>query len=125
LQRDPDRIIAGCDQLELTAHQGVRELEIAQRFDGKSTRSDFSRIKQRSDESAGRRLHPRRSLGIGEIRHASQKVVLHVASITTRLMTKLWSQMGRGWDWATRETTVAQIGTHHPERPPLEARLDR
>ena len=25
-------------------------------------------------------------------------------------MTKLWSQMGRGWDWAARETTVAQIG---------------
>jgi hypothetical protein len=80
LQRDPDRIIGGCDQLELTAHQGVRELEIAQRFDGKSTRSDVSHIKQRSDQSAGRRLHPLRPLGIGEIRHASQKVVIHVAS---------------------------------------------
>jgi hypothetical protein len=111
LQRDPDRIIAGCDQLELTAHQGVRELEIAQRFDGNSTRSDVSRIKQCGDHSAGRCLHPRRPLGIGEICHAPQKVVFHVASITTRLMTKLWSQMGRGWDWAARATTVAQIGT--------------
>jgi hypothetical protein len=111
LQRDPHRIIAGCDQLELTAHQGFRELEIAQRSDGNSTRSDVARIKQGSDHSAGSRLHPRRPLGIGDIRHGPQKVVLHVASITTRLMTKLWSQMGRGWDWAARATTVAQIGT--------------
>ncbi len=111
MQRDPNRIIAGCDQLELTAHQGFRELEIAQRSDGNSTRSDVARIKQCSDHSAGSCLQPRRPLGIGEIRHAPQKVVFHVASITTRLMTKLWSQMGRGWDWAARETTVAQIGT--------------
>jgi hypothetical protein len=111
LQRDPHRIIAGCDQLELTAQQGFRELEIAQPSDGNSTGSDVSRIEQCGNYSAGRRLHPRRSLGIGEIRHAPQKVILHAASITTRLMTKLWSQMGRGWDWAARETTVAQIGT--------------
>jgi hypothetical protein len=109
LQRDPHLIIAGCDQLELIARQGLRELEVAQRSDGNSTRSDISRIKQCSDPSAGRRLHPRRPLGIGEIRHAPQKVIFHVASITTRLMTKLWSQMGRGWDWAARETTVPQI----------------
>jgi hypothetical protein len=103
LQRDPNRIITGCDQLEFTARHGVRELEIAQRFNGNSTRSDVSRIKQCSDHSAGRRLHPRRPLGLGKIRHGPQKVVFHVASITTRLMTKLWSQMGRGWEWATRE----------------------
>jgi hypothetical protein len=111
LQGDPDRIIAGCDQLKLAARQGVRELEITQRTDGNSTRVDVSRIKQCSDYSAGRCLQPRRPLGVGEIRHASQKVVLHVSSITTRLMTKLWSQMGRGWDWAAREATVPQIGT--------------
>lgn len=108
LQRDPDRIIAGCDQLELTARQGVRELEIAERPDGNSAPSDVSRIKEGSDDSAGGRLHPRRPLGVGEIRHAPWKVIFHVASITTRLMTKLWSQMGRGWDWAARGTTVAQ-----------------
>jgi hypothetical protein len=111
LQRDPDRIIAGCDQLELAAHQGFRELEIAQRWDGNSTGNDVSRIEQCSDHSAGCCLLPLRPLGIGQIRHAPQKVVLHVSSIATRLMTKLWSQMGRGWDWATRLTTVAQIGT--------------
>jgi hypothetical protein len=72
LQRDPHRIIAGCDQLELTARQGFRELEVAQRPDGNSTRSDVSRIKQCGDRSAGRRLQPRRLLGIGEIRHAPQ-----------------------------------------------------
>jgi hypothetical protein len=70
LQGDPVRIIAGCHQLELTAHQGVRELEIAQRFDGDSTRSDVPGVKQCGDHSTGRCLHPRRPLGIGEIRHA-------------------------------------------------------
>jgi hypothetical protein len=110
LQRDPNRVIAGRHQLEFTASQGVRELEIAQWADGNPTRSAVSRIKQGSDYSTGRRLHPRRPLGIGEIRHASQNVIFHVPSITTRLMTKLWSQMGRGWDWAARATTVAQTG---------------
>src|SRR6476646_10524917 len=110
LQRDPNRVIAGCHQLEFTARQRVRELEIAQRPDRNSTCSDVSRIKQCSDHSAGRCLHPRRPLGVGEIRQASQKVVVHVPSIMTRLMTKLWSQMGRGWVWATRMTRLPQIG---------------
>jgi hypothetical protein len=110
LQRDPNRVIAGCHQLEFTGSQGVREFEIAQRSDRNPTRSDVSRIKQRRDHSAGRCLHPRRPLGIGEIRHASQKVVIHVPSILTRLMTKLWSQMVRGWDWAARTTSLPQIG---------------
>jgi hypothetical protein len=110
LQRDTNRVIAGCHQLEFTARQRVRELEIAQRRDGNSTCSDVSRVKQRSDHSAGRCLHPRRPLGVGEIRHASQKLVVHVPSIMTRLMTKLWSQMGHGWDWATRTTRLPQIG---------------
>jgi hypothetical protein len=111
MQRDPNRVITGCDQLEFTADEGVRELEIAQRSGGNPTRTDVSRIKHGSDRSAGRCLNPRRPLGIGEIRHASQNVILHVPSITTRLMTKLWSQMGRGWDWAARATTLAQTGT--------------
>jgi hypothetical protein len=78
LQRDPNRIIAGRNQLELTARQGVRELEVAQRTDRNSTRGDIPRVKQCGHHSTGRCLHPRRPLGIGEVRHAPQKVVLHV-----------------------------------------------
>ena len=110
MQRDPNRVIAGCNQLEFTADEGVRELEIAQRSRGNPTWTDVSRIKHGGNRSAGRCLHPRRPLGIGEIRNASQNVVFRVPSITTRLMTKLWSQMGRGWDWAARATTLAQTG---------------
>ena len=109
LQRDTNRVIAGCHHSS-SRHQRVRELEIAERRDENSTRSDISRIKQRSDHSAGRCLHPRRPLGVREIPHPSHKVVVHVPSIMTRLMTKLWSQMGRGWVWATRMTRLPQIG---------------
>ena len=62
-------------------------------------------------------MHPRRPLGVGEILHASQKVLVHVPSILTRLVTRLWSQTGRGWDWAARTTNVPQIGIEPPDAP--------